>query len=173
MLVRFFQDNGEHCLKTCISNQPNPASAYLISLWKWNDHHPSKGLLYNTEYMFHSHRLILCNVFSNTYIHVYILSINVSFQLPQNIIVGAYSRLVCWFLHENHENEFDTNSISYLIDDRAVTVIPIACFMAWWRHQMETFSASLAFVRGIHRSPVNSPHKGQWRGALMFSLISE
>ena len=27
------------------------------------------------------------------------------------------------------------------------------------------------FVRGIHRSPVNSPHKGQWRGALMFTLI--
>ena len=27
------------------------------------------------------------------------------------------------------------------------------------------------FVRGIHRSPVNSPHKGQWRGSLMFSLI--
>ena len=27
------------------------------------------------------------------------------------------------------------------------------------------------FVRGIHRSSVNSPHKGQWRGALVFSLI--
>ena len=27
------------------------------------------------------------------------------------------------------------------------------------------------FVRGIHQSPVNSPHKGQWRGALKFSLI--
>ena len=31
------------------------------------------------------------------------------------------------------------------------------------------------FVRGIHRwihrSPVNSPHKDQWRGALMFRLI--
>ena len=27
------------------------------------------------------------------------------------------------------------------------------------------------FVRGIHRSPVNSPHIGQWGGALMFSLI--
>ena len=27
------------------------------------------------------------------------------------------------------------------------------------------------FVRGIHRSPVNCPHKGQSRGALMFSLI--
>ena len=27
------------------------------------------------------------------------------------------------------------------------------------------------FVRWIHRSQVNSPHKGQWRGTLMFSLI--
>ena len=35
---------------------------------------------------------------------------------------------------------------------------------------METFSALLAIVRGIHMSPVNSPHKGQWRGAMMFSL---
>ena len=29
----------------------------------------------------------------------------------------------------------------------------------------------LPFVWGIHRWPVNSPHKGQWRGALMFHLI--
>ena len=41
----------------------------------------------------------------------------------------------------------------------------------WWRHQMETFSALLAFVRVIHRPPVNSPLKGQWRRVLMFSLI--
>ena len=27
------------------------------------------------------------------------------------------------------------------------------------------------FVRRIHRSPVNYPYKGQWRGALVFSLI--
>ena len=43
---------------------------------------------------------------------------------------------------------------------------------AWWRHQMETFPRYWPFVRGIHRStPVNSLHKGQWRRALMFSLI--
>ena len=42
----------------------------------------------------------------------------------------------------------------------------------WWRHQMETFSRYWPFVRGIQRSLVNSPLKGQWRGALMFSLIS-
>ena len=28
-----------------------------------------------------------------------------------------------------------------------------------------------SFLRGNHRSLVNSPHKGQWRGALVFSLI--
>ena len=33
------------------------------------------------------------------------------------------------------------------------------------------FPRCCPFVRGIHRSQVNSPHKGQWRGALMFSLI--
>ena len=36
-----------------------------------------------------------------------------------------------------------------------------------WKH----FPRNWPFVRGIHRSPVNSQHKGQWRGALMFSLI--
>ena len=41
----------------------------------------------------------------------------------------------------------------------------------WWRHQMETFSALLALCAGNSPVPVNSPHKGQWRGALMFSLI--
>ena len=36
-----------------------------------------------------------------------------------------------------------------------------------WKH----FPRYWPFVWGIHRSPVNSPHKGQWRGALMFTLI--
>ena len=35
-----------------------------------------------------------------------------------------------------------------------------------WKH----FPRYWPFVRRIHRSQVNSPHKGQWRGALMFSL---
>ena len=36
-----------------------------------------------------------------------------------------------------------------------------------WKH----FPRYWPIVRGIHRSPVNSPHKGYWREALMFSLI--
>ena len=44
-------------------------------------------------------------------------------------------------------------------------------YFTWWRHQMETFSALLALCAGNSPVPVNSPHKGQWRGALMFTLI--
>ena len=36
-----------------------------------------------------------------------------------------------------------------------------------WKH----FPRYWPFVRGIHWSSVKSPHKGQWRGALMFSLF--
>ena len=36
-----------------------------------------------------------------------------------------------------------------------------------WKH----FPRHWPFVRGIYQSPVNSLHKGQWRGALMFSLL--
>ena len=47
--------------------------------------------------------------------------------------------------------------------------------VAWWRHQMETFSVLLTLSVGnspvTGESPVNSPHKDQWRGALVFSLI--
>ena len=36
-----------------------------------------------------------------------------------------------------------------------------------WKH----FLSYWPFVRGIHRSPVHFPRKGQWRGALIFSFI--
>ena len=44
--------------------------------------------------------------------------------------------------------------------------------VSWRRHQMETFSALLAICGGNSSGPRWTPlHKGQWRGALMFSLI--
>ena len=50
----------------------------------------------------------------------------------------------------------------------------LCCVFLWshddvikWKH----FPRYWPFVRGIHWSPVNSPHKCQWHGALMFTLI--
>ena len=42
---------------------------------------------------------------------------------------------------------------------------------SWWRHEIETFPALLALCAG--NAPVigESPLRGQWRGALMFSSI--
>ena len=58
---------------------------------------------------------------------------------------------------------------------RSANVIMMVCnhvpASTWWRHEMETFSALLVICAGNSPVPVNSPHKGQWRGALMFSLI--
>ena len=49
------------------------------------------------------------------------------------------------------------NAVIYSIHDDVIN----------WKH----FPRYLTFAQGIHWSPVNSPHKGQWRGALIFSLI--
>ena len=43
--------------------------------------------------------------------------------------------------------------------------------VSWWRHQMETSSVLLAHREGNPPVTGGFPHKGQWRGALMFSMI--
>ena len=58
---------------------------------------------------------------------------------------------------------FHQNDISILV------LAQLTISLSWWHHQMEKFSALLALC--VCRSPVNSHHKGQWRGALIFSLI--
>ena len=58
--------------------------------------------------------------------------------------------------------------VSRLLKDTNETTIPIPHDdVIKWKHFLRYWPC----VRGIHRSTVNSPHKGQWRGALMFSLI--
>ena len=54
---------------------------------------------------------------------------------------------------------------------RKITTMPLSWKLRddviKWKH----FPRYWPFVRGIHRPPMNSMHKGQWSGALMFSLI--
>ena len=56
--------------------------------------------------------------------------------------------------------------IGYM-DESTTTMHRIHDDVIKWKH----FPRYWPFVRGIYRSPLNSPHKVQWRGALMFSLI--
>ena len=73
-----------------------------------------------------------------------------------NLILPEYSgfstrRINCEYMYQS-----TTCNIRKLHDD-----------VIKWKH----FPRYWPFVRGIHQLPVNSPHKGQWHGALMFSLI--
>ena len=85
---------------------------------------------------------------------------------------------------KNHQHypshPFDTPLMIYTsITTMTTPMFPTRCHVnslwqidSWydvikWKH----FPRYWTFARGIHRLPVNSPHKGQWRGALIYSLI--
>ena len=66
---------------------------------------------------------------------------------------------------------YDLLSISYLIQTQNLKFyrqISMHVDVIKWKH----FPHYWPFVWGIHWLPVNFLHKGQWRWALMFSLIS-
>ena len=66
-----------------------------------------------------------------------------------------------------------------------IVVLLYRCWLLWWQEWRDLcldishddviirkhFPRYWPFVWGIHRSPVNAPHKGQWCEALMFSLV--
>ena len=90
------------------------------------------------------------------------LNYRLAFPLQTVLLIGWLSS----FSGKSSRNPLCSISFSSL-----TVCIIVYIAEAWWRHQVETFFALLAICAGIHRSPVNFPHKGQWREALMFSLI--
>ena len=78
-------------------------------------------------------------------------------------------RTICVLLIWTHDKN-NHRSCKYLPVDWAIACTVISLpqdDVIKWKH----YSRYWPFVRGIHQSPVNSPHKGQWRRFLMFSLI--
>ena len=73
-----------------------------------------------------------------------------------------YEICICWLGHVTLVAIGRASLLVLAHHRRALQLI------SWWCHQMETFSVLLALCAG---SPVNSPHKGQWHGALIFSFI--
>ena len=82
------------------------------------------------------------------------------------------AKLITWqplvyIRNENWREALDSNNLAV----QWITTKPsTACHhddVIKWKY----FPHYWPFVRGIHRSPVKSPHKGQWGGALMLSLI--
>ena len=146
------------------------------------------------KWHFHSNKLFSSNLNSQ-----WKSGYETGFRIPFLIISGMdgivwifYCCLVWYKAYENckantntkdfvignqfHVQETDLHMIYTLTTPKCILHVPYRmywhCFnthddVIKWKH----FPRYWPFVRGIHRSPVNSPHKGQWRGALMFSLI--
>ena len=74
----------------------------------------------------------------------------------------------------NRANKCCCGPKSYLIhrcrNNMVLTFLNAYILIFWFRFPW-SFFVLVVRLRGIHGSPVNSPHKGQSRGALMFSLI--
>ena len=86
-------------------------------------------------------------------------------MFPYDVITSNDIGNLGWWVHcLPRWRTLITNTISVSRNDRNDKVHDD---VIKWKH----FPRNWAFVRGIHRSPVNSPQKGQWRGAMMFSLI--
>ena len=107
-------------------------------------------------------------------LHGFMISISTSSK--------SISSSVCWAIRVYFEqgvfiSVFTTALLCLSLYSASQNYPHILCFVVLsesshddvikWKHLPRYWSC----VRGIHRSPVNSPHKGQWRRALMFSFI--
>ena len=76
----------------------------------------------------------------------------------------------------HHINQYSTLTLLLIhIHNTSITAIGGTVSFWKWQHddimKWKHFPRFWPFVWGIHQSPVNSPHKGQWHRPLMFSLI--
>ena len=83
------------------------------------------------------------------------------------IVLVLHKNCCCRLQPSNCYNCFKSRCCINAWRHSLAVLVRLTHYMAKQRHQMEIFSALLAPCEGIHRSPVDSPHKGQWRRALI------
>ena len=102
-----------------------------------------------------ANRFIQCFVSWQTlrwyYNQIWLMAV-ILFQPQFNTTASNYYLIRCWLFI----NKILRNHVSIFYDD----------VMKW-----KKIPRYWPFVRGIHCSPKNSPHKDHWCGALMFSLV--
>ena len=93
----------------------------------------------------------------------------------QSSVITLSNITQCWIKHNNDKiQEVDQIILlSVIFRNMRANVSRVLFWLGChddvikWKH----FLRHWAFVWGIHRSPVNSSHKSQWRAAFIFSLI--
>ena len=92
-----------------------------------------------------------------------------------NLTIYNFSNLYCPWKSRTFYSPVHKNKHNYICVRDPYVALDINQFPHYayhddvikWKH----FPRYWPFVREIHRSPIKFPHKGQWRGTLMFTLI--
>ena len=109
--------------------------------------------------MYYFYLWILCIIILWYFLYVYMYIYSFIYLLKTRDLLPLGANVI-WFTKCRLQMKFPTLSFTYWHIARAPN--------AWWCLQMETFPRHWPFVQGIHWWPLNSPHKGHWRGASMF-----
>ena len=121
---------------------------YFLQVWLWPCYYHISSINH-TKF-----ENIMCDILEKMIIWVAVLPrVDQLTKVMPNFQRAVYVCCWCWC---RHRWAFEIQGPWQFHDD-----------VIKWKH----FPRYWPFERGIHRSPVNTPHKGQWRGALMFSLI--
>ena len=141
--------------------QLGPFSIYGNGLEKSGHTLPNRmmSLLNWTARKYFSENSITIHHNTNIWLLKYVWTFRVSCTLL--LVVGHISLTDYRCIIQILENTCDSADVAYAT---VFTKFQLYDDVIKWKH----FPRYWPFVRGIHRSPVNSPHKGQWRGALMF-----
>ena len=95
-----------------------------------------------------------------------------------DVFLGVFQQSkIAWILFVNSNTHFINSSppsaayMQHWFGSALLQIMACCLFCTNMMTSWEHFLHYWPFVRGIHQSAVNSPHKHQWRGTLMFSLI--
>ena len=78
-------------------------------------------------------------------------------------VIGLHSRfiaIIMWFISVTHQTHYDDVIMSAMASQITSPTIVYSTVYSRHRSKKHQSSASLAFMRGIQRWPVNSPNKG-------------
>ena len=142
----------------------------VICVWHitWGKFHAAKSLLYCLHYLC-CHRLwkgwnLTPDVTHMPYWNFinFNCSGNIRWTNGWNYFQPSFHCLIYPVFRGNNEAELRSWNSSWL---------PLWQNLPWWRQKIIYFPQYCPFARGIHRSPTDSPHKGQWR--FLWSVLEQ
>ena len=146
-----------HDYRGCVNFLPKECSSWVAKIFK----------TYFVINIWTNAGILLIRPLGTNFSEILIKIHTFSFKKMHLKMSSAKWRPFCLGFSELNKRQFQVWSSSPRPNQDKVVGVPHHDDVIKWKH----FPRYRPFVRGIQRSPVNSPHKGQWRRALVFSMI--